>query len=102
MGLWFYALNICMVFQMIEIYYCTHSLEQLFLNKNDLNRIWYPDYGTTHKSDNGYESLDKNPMPFNTLQCLLLGNIITACATNLPLLLSLLFKVLIASLIIRR
>ncbi|XP_022886290.1 tubulin-folding cofactor E isoform X1 [Olea europaea var. sylvestris] len=49
------------------------SLEQLFLNKNDLNRIWYPDYGTTHKLDNGCESLDKNPMPFNTLQCLLLG-----------------------------
>ncbi|CAA2985722.1 tubulin-folding cofactor E isoform X1 [Olea europaea subsp. europaea] len=49
------------------------SLEQLFLNKNDLNRIWYPDYGTTHKSDNGCESLDKNPMSFNTLQCLLLG-----------------------------
>ncbi|KAL2497514.1 Tubulin-folding cofactor E [Abeliophyllum distichum] len=49
------------------------SLEQLFLNKNDLNRIWYPDWGTTHESGNGYESLDKNHRPFKTLQCLLLG-----------------------------
>ncbi|XP_047342032.1 tubulin-folding cofactor E [Impatiens glandulifera] len=36
-------------------------LEQLYLNKNTLNKIWYPDHGNNHQ-------------PFQNLRCLLLGS----------------------------
>ncbi|KAI5668910.1 hypothetical protein M9H77_18763 [Catharanthus roseus] len=48
------------------------SLEQLLLNKNNLNQIWYPDCDT-YEAANGDESHGKCLKPFENLQCLLLG-----------------------------
>uniref|UniRef100_A0A5B7B8U5 CAP-Gly domain-containing protein n=1 Tax=Davidia involucrata TaxID=16924 RepID=A0A5B7B8U5_DAVIN len=50
------------------------SLEQLHLNKNNLNHIWYPDHDTIHELLNGYESPEKSYQPFQNLRCLLLGS----------------------------
>nr|GMD23200.1 tubulin-folding cofactor E isoform X1 [Ipomoea batatas] len=50
------------------------SLEQLFLNHNNLSCIWYPDHGTLHETANGDECLGKGSKPFKNLHSLLLGN----------------------------
>ncbi|XP_027094567.1 tubulin-folding cofactor E-like isoform X2 [Coffea arabica] len=47
------------------------SLEQLLLNKNSLNQIWYPEHSTSDGAGN--ESLGRNFKPFQSLRCLLLG-----------------------------
>lgn len=44
---------------------CLKSLEQLYLNKNKLSCIFYPDDNNLH---------DKSFLPFQNLQCLLLGS----------------------------
>lgn len=49
------------------------SLEQLHLNKNNLNYIRYPDTDAIHKLLGGYESVEKSYVPFQNLRCLLLG-----------------------------
>ncbi|KAJ4843912.1 hypothetical protein Tsubulata_034439 [Turnera subulata] len=49
------------------------SLEQLHLNKNQLNRIFYPDDDTVRKLVNESESYEKRHTPFENLHCLLLG-----------------------------
>ncbi|KAL0351263.1 UNVERIFIED_CONTAM: Tubulin-folding cofactor E [Sesamum calycinum] len=49
------------------------SLEQLFLNDNNLNHVWYPDCGQLDEPDNGYESHKKTFRPFKTLRSLSLG-----------------------------
>ncbi|KAF5936840.1 hypothetical protein HYC85_024346 [Camellia sinensis] len=49
------------------------SLLQLHLNKNSLNRIWYPDYDTILDHLNGCESVENSYRPFQNLHCLLLG-----------------------------
>ncbi|KAG8378536.1 hypothetical protein BUALT_Bualt08G0147200 [Buddleja alternifolia] len=48
-------------------------LEQLLLNNNKLNRVWYPDCSTLHEPNNGNESLEKSTMPFKSLRSLFLG-----------------------------
>ncbi|XP_052190733.1 tubulin-folding cofactor E [Diospyros lotus] len=48
------------------------SLEQLYLNKNSLKSIWYPDSDKVHEQINHCESVD-NCRPFQNLHCLLLG-----------------------------
>lgn len=50
------------------------SLEQLHLNLNKINRVWYPDYDTIHKISSGNESVEKIHRPFQNLRCLLLGS----------------------------
>nr|GMD21613.1 tubulin-folding cofactor E [Ipomoea batatas] len=50
------------------------SLEQLFLNHNNLSCIWYPDHGTLHETANGDGCLGKGSKPFKNLHSLLLGN----------------------------
>nr|GME02494.1 tubulin-folding cofactor E [Ipomoea batatas] len=50
------------------------SLEQLFLNHNNLSCIWYPDHGKLHETANGDECLGKGSKPFKNLHSLLLGN----------------------------
>nr|GMD26169.1 tubulin-folding cofactor E [Ipomoea batatas] len=50
------------------------SLEQLFLNHNNLSCIWYPDHGKLHETANGDECLGKSSKPFKNLHSLLLGN----------------------------
>ena len=50
------------------------SLEQLYLNKNCLNCIFYPDNGRQHESLNNYTSEVTCYEPFQKLHCLLLGN----------------------------
>ncbi|XP_027092238.1 tubulin-folding cofactor E [Coffea arabica] len=47
------------------------SLEQLLLNKNSLNEIWYPEHSTSDGAGN--ESVGRNFKPFQSLHCLLLG-----------------------------
>ncbi|KAG6737800.1 hypothetical protein POTOM_059330 [Populus tomentosa] len=49
------------------------SLEELHLNKNNLNRIFYPDHDTIDKLVGGDESHDQSCIPFQNLRCLLLG-----------------------------
>lgn len=49
------------------------GLEQLYLNKNNLNRIYYPDNNRIHEFLGGYESQKESYMPFKNLCCLLLG-----------------------------
>ncbi|XP_063943504.1 tubulin-folding cofactor E isoform X2 [Daucus carota subsp. sativus] len=49
------------------------SLEQLHLNKNDLNCIRYPDNVAIQKLASGCESFEKDIVPFQNLCCLLLG-----------------------------
>ncbi|KAL6983197.1 hypothetical protein U1Q18_016589 [Sarracenia purpurea var. burkii] len=49
------------------------GLEQLHLNKNSLNRIWYPDCDTVHDQVIGCESVQHSYLPFKNLHCLLLG-----------------------------
>ncbi|KAK4391323.1 Tubulin-folding cofactor E [Sesamum angolense] len=49
------------------------SLEQLFLNDNNLNHVWYPDCGQLDEPDNGYESHKKTFRPFKTLRSLSLA-----------------------------
>ncbi|GAV68308.1 hypothetical protein CFOL_v3_11811 [Cephalotus follicularis] len=49
------------------------SLEMLYLNKNNLNHIFYPDSDMLHELLCGYESQEKSFMPFQNLRCLLLG-----------------------------
>ncbi|KAI8568646.1 hypothetical protein RHMOL_Rhmol02G0216600 [Rhododendron molle] len=48
------------------------SLEQLHLNKNSINRLWYPEYDTVH-DQLGCESVETSGRPFQNLRCLLLG-----------------------------
>ncbi|KAJ6297204.1 hypothetical protein OIU78_022851 [Salix suchowensis] len=49
------------------------SLEELHLNKNNLNHIFYPDHDTINKMVGGDESHDQSCIPFQNLRCLLLG-----------------------------
>ncbi|CAA0837683.1 Tubulin-folding cofactor E [Striga hermonthica] len=49
------------------------SLEQLFLNNNNINRVWYPDCGELGEPYNGCESHDKSSKPFSNLRSLSLG-----------------------------
>jgi hypothetical protein len=49
-------------------------LEELHLNKNNLNHIFYPDHDTIDKLVGGDESHDQSCIPFQNLRCLLLGN----------------------------
>lgn len=51
------------------------SLEQLYLNKNNLNRIYYPDKNRMPEFLGGNELQKESLMPFENLCCLLLGNI---------------------------
>lgn len=48
------------------------SLEQLYLNKNGINRLWYPEYDTV-RDHLGCESVESSGRPFQNLRCLLLG-----------------------------
>ncbi|KAE9452343.1 hypothetical protein C3L33_15756, partial [Rhododendron williamsianum] len=48
------------------------SLEQLHLNKNSINHLWYPEYDTVH-DQLGCESVETSGRPFQNLRCLLLG-----------------------------
>ncbi|KAL5760985.1 hypothetical protein ACOSQ2_019823 [Xanthoceras sorbifolium] len=50
------------------------SLEQLYLNKNKLKRVHYPDSETVHELLGAYESQEKSYTPFQKLSCLLLGS----------------------------
>lgn len=50
------------------------SLEQLYLNKNNLNRIYYPNNDTIHELVSAHESHEESYLPFQNLCCLLLGN----------------------------
>ncbi|XP_059451695.1 tubulin-folding cofactor E [Corylus avellana] len=49
------------------------SLEQLYLNKNNLNRIYYPNKNRMPEFLGGNELQKESPMPFENLCCLLLG-----------------------------
>ncbi|KAL0359975.1 UNVERIFIED_CONTAM: Tubulin-folding cofactor E [Sesamum radiatum] len=49
------------------------SLEQLFLNDNNLNHVWYPDCGKLDEPENGYECHEKTFRPFKSLRGLSLG-----------------------------
>ncbi|KAL5569494.1 hypothetical protein UlMin_026069 [Ulmus minor] len=49
------------------------SLEQLHLNKNKLNHIFYPDDDKIHELARGCELYEKSDKPFQYLRCLLLG-----------------------------
>ncbi|XP_011036254.1 PREDICTED: tubulin-folding cofactor E isoform X1 [Populus euphratica] len=49
------------------------SLEELHLNKNNLNHIFNPDHDTIDKLVGGDESHDQSCIPFQNLRCLLLG-----------------------------
>ncbi|KAK2635452.1 hypothetical protein Ddye_030244 [Dipteronia dyeriana] len=50
------------------------SLEKLYLNKNKLNHVHYPDKDTIHEPLGTYESHEKSCIPFQKLSCLLLGS----------------------------
>ncbi|KAH9746298.1 Tubulin-folding cofactor E [Citrus sinensis] len=50
------------------------SLEQLYLNKNNLNRIYYPNNDTIHELVSAHESHEESYLPFQNLCCLLLGS----------------------------
>lgn len=49
------------------------SLEQLHLNNNNLNQVFYPDGGMMLELLNGHESHERGHKPFQNLCCLLLG-----------------------------
>ncbi|KAL6179242.1 hypothetical protein ACLB2K_050758 [Fragaria x ananassa] len=49
------------------------SLEQLHLNNNNLNNVFYPDAGVMLELLNGHESHEKGYKAFQNLRCLLLG-----------------------------
>ncbi|KAI3464276.1 hypothetical protein Pfo_020939 [Paulownia fortunei] len=49
------------------------SLDQLFLNNNNLNHVWYPDCKKLDEPYNGCESLEESFRPFNSLRGLSLG-----------------------------
>lgn len=58
------------------------SLEQLYLNKNNLKHIFYPSkHPTTGLDDNNVN--ETSPVPFENLQCLLLGKSQRAYLLNL-------------------
>ncbi|KAH7841044.1 hypothetical protein Vadar_024881 [Vaccinium darrowii] len=48
------------------------SLEQLHLNKNSINHLWYPEYDTVN-DQLSCESAENSYRPFQNLHCLLLG-----------------------------
>ncbi|OVA14550.1 CAP Gly-rich domain [Macleaya cordata] len=48
-------------------------LEQLHLNKNNLNHIFYPEYDPKHDMVNDSEPAERFVRPFGNLHCLLLG-----------------------------
>ncbi|KAI9169110.1 hypothetical protein LWI28_007116 [Acer negundo] len=50
------------------------SLEKLYLNKNKLNHVHYPNKDTIHEPLGAYESHEKSYIPFQKLSCLLLGS----------------------------
>ncbi|KAH6775182.1 tubulin folding cofactor E / Pfifferling [Perilla frutescens var. hirtella] len=50
-----------------------HSLEQLFLNNNNLNHIWYPDCGKLDEPYNECGSQERSIRPFKSLRSLSLG-----------------------------
>lgn len=50
------------------------SLEQLYLNKNNLNRIYFPNNDTIHELVSAHESHEESYLPFQNLCCLLLGS----------------------------
>ncbi|CAH9122536.1 unnamed protein product [Cuscuta epithymum] len=50
------------------------SLEQLFLNHNNISCIWYPDNVTMYETLNVDECNTKSSRPFKNLHSLLLGN----------------------------
>ncbi|KAK3222082.1 hypothetical protein Dsin_009107 [Dipteronia sinensis] len=50
------------------------SLEKLYLNKNKLNHVHYPDKDSIHEPLGAYESHEKIYIPFQKLSCLLLGS----------------------------
>lgn len=60
----------------VLIFVLTFSLEQLYLNHNNLSCIWYPNHDTLHETLNGDECLGKSSKPFMNLHSLLLGNTI--------------------------
>ena len=50
------------------------SLEQLYLNKNKLTCIFYPDKSKIQELFSNHESCDESYLPFQNLWCLLLGS----------------------------
>ncbi|MCD7455784.1 hypothetical protein HAX54_029638 [Datura stramonium] len=48
-------------------------LEQLFLNNNCINHIWYPDHNSLSEPPNSDELLGESLRPFQNLRCLLVG-----------------------------
>ncbi|KAE8681267.1 Tubulin-folding cofactor E [Hibiscus syriacus] len=50
------------------------SLEQLYLNKNKLNSIFYPDKNKIQELFGNQESCEENYLLFQNLRCLLLGS----------------------------
>ncbi|CAH9051348.1 unnamed protein product [Cuscuta europaea] len=50
------------------------SLEQLFLNHNNISCIWYPDNVTMYETLNVDECIAESSRPFKNLHSLLLGN----------------------------
>lgn len=48
-------------------------LAKLFLNKNDLNSIWYPHDNALPEPGHNQELPEKSCLPFENLRCLLLG-----------------------------
>lgn len=62
-------------------------MEQLHLNKNNLNNIFYPECGP--KIDDS-EPAEKCFSPFGTLNCLLLGNKVVARHTQISIISSVL------------
>ncbi|KAK6918072.1 CAP Gly-rich domain [Dillenia turbinata] len=49
------------------------SLEQLYLTKNNLRKIFYPDHQKMQEVFNDYKSIESSHQPFQNLHCLLLG-----------------------------
>ncbi|XP_042516490.1 tubulin-folding cofactor E isoform X2 [Macadamia integrifolia] len=49
------------------------NLEQLHLNKNNLNHVFYPDYDPWLDLHNGEEMMKNHYKPFENIRCLLLG-----------------------------
>ncbi|KAL6498411.1 hypothetical protein OROHE_026679 [Orobanche hederae] len=49
------------------------SLEQLFLNNNNINHIWYPACGKLDEPCNGSEPHEKSSRPFSSLRGIFLG-----------------------------
>lgn len=48
-------------------------LEQLFLNNNCINHIWYPDHNSLSEPPDSHELLGESLRPFQNLRCLLVG-----------------------------